>query len=221
MANSVVVEESGKIPADFVAAHHRLLADKDIQFSLPGKIVEKVPEKTKLPAWLESFFDAIASFFSFLGPIAVYLFWFMLAAVVGLILYYILREFTDVTFPWQRKKELDEDEEEWVPDAAPARALLAEADALAAQGRFAEAAHLLLLRSVEDIERRKPDMLKPSSTAREISVAQSLPEKARGTFGLIARHVEASLFGGRALDAGGWNQCREAYGRFALAGEWQ
>jgi Domain of unknown function (DUF4129) len=78
-----------------------------------------------------------------------------------------------------------------------------------------------LLRSVEDIERRKPNMLKPSSTAREISVAQSLPERARDTFGLIARHVEASLFGGRNLDAGGWDQCREAYGRFALAGEWR
>lgn len=200
-----------------MAAHHQLLADKDIQFSLPGAI--KI-EPSKPPAWLEGLANAIGNFFSFLGPVAVYLFWIFLALVVGAILYYIIREFTDFTFPWQRKPADEEGEAEWVPDAAPARALLAEADALAAQGRFAEAAHLLLLRSVEDIERRKPNMLKPSSTAREIAAAQSMPEKARGTFGLIARHVEASLFGGRALDSGGWDQCREAYGRFALAGEW-
>ena len=38
-----------------------------------------------------------------------------------------------------------------------ARARLArEADALAAEGRFAEAIHHLLLRSVEDIGRRRP-----------------------------------------------------------------
>jgi hypothetical protein len=198
--------------------HRELLSDKQIQFNLPSDV--KI-EPSKPPAWLEAFSKVMGGFFDFLGPIATYLFWGFLAVIVGLILYYIIREFTDFTFPWQKKKDDGGYEEEWVPDTAPARALLAEADALAAQGRFAEAAHLLLLRSVEDIERRKPNMLKPSSTAREISVAQSLPERARDTFGLIARHVEASLFGGRNLDAGGWDQCREAYGRFALAGEWR
>jgi hypothetical protein len=201
-----------------VAAHHQLLADKQIQFALPGQVKIDPPQ---IPEWLKGLSRALRAFADFFGPIAPVLFWGLVAVIAGLILYYILREFTDFTFPWQRRKNDETVEDQWVPDAAPARALLAEADGLAAEGRFAEAAHLLLLRSVEDIERRKPDILRPSSTAREIAVAQTLPDKARGTFGLIARHVEASLFGGRSLDAGGWDQCREAYGRFALAGEWQ
>jgi Domain of unknown function (DUF4129) len=200
------------LPADFVAAHKALVADKDIQFSLGA-----VPE-FKPPAWLKAL-KPIADFLEFFAPFAKFLFWGFLALIVAAILYYIFREFGDLRWPWRKKAE--EAEEEWLPDAAPARALLAEADALAAEGRFGEAAHLLLLRSVEDIEARKPKLLTPSSTAREIADTLGLPEKARGTFALIARHVEASLFGGRDLDAGGWDQCREAYGRFALAGEWR
>lgn len=222
MANSVEAQAAGNSPESFAAAHGRLLADKDIQFSLPGAQQIVPPKPPVLPEWLESLFKGIGGFFGAAGPVFTILFWGLLALVVGAIIYFIVREFTDFRFPWQKKKAGDdEDETGWTPDTAPARALLAEADALAAQGRYGEAAHLILLRSVEDIEKRKPDILKPSSTSREIAVTQSLPEKARATFGLIARHVEASLFGGLALDADGWNQCRDAYGRFALAGEWQ
>ena len=222
MANIVQAQAAGSLPDNFAAAHARLLADKDIQFHLAGAPQVKPPKPPVLPEWLESVFKAIAGFFNALGPVFTILFWVLLALVVGTILYFIVREFTDFRFPWQKNKlEEGEEADGWTPDSAPARALLAEADALAAEGRFAEAAHLILLRSVEDIERRKPDILKPSSTSREIAVANSLPEKARATFGLIAGHVEQSLFGGRMLDASVWNQCRDAYGRFALAGEWQ
>ncbi len=213
MADAVVAEQAATLPTDFVAAHAAVKADKSIQFELQPFQELKPPEWFK---WLEP----IADFLTAVGPYAKYIFWGFLAIVVGTIIYLILREFTDIRWPW-RKQAVEEDEAEWVPDAAPARALLAEADALAARGQYAEAAHLLLLRSVEDIEQRKPDILKPSSTSREISVAPGLPEKAQTTFAFIAHHVEASLFGGRSLDSAGWNQCREAYGRFALAGEWR
>jgi hypothetical protein len=201
------------LPADLVAAHKQLRADEAIQFHL-GQ-----PKEYKPPEWLKAL-EPIGDLIQAIAPFAKYIFWGMLAALVAAILYYVLREFTDFRFPWQ-KQAAEEAEEEWLPDAAPARALLAEADALASAGRFGEAAHLILLRSVEDIDARKPDLIKPSSTSREIAAANGLPERARNTFALIARHVEASLFGGRDLDAVGWQECREAYGRFALAGEWQ
>jgi hypothetical protein len=200
------------LSSDFIAAHKSVVADKAVQYSLAGP-----PEFTP-PEWLKAL-RPIGDFIEAVAPFAKYIFWGMLGLFLALILYYIIREFADFRWPW--RKTAAEEEAEWVPDSAPARALLAEADALAAQGKFEEAAHLLLLRSVEDIDARRPTFLKPSSTAREIAVSGSLPEKARGTFALIARHVEASLFGGRALDQGGWQQCREAYGRFALAGEWR
>ncbi len=196
-----------------LAAHKALLADKAMQFQL-GEPKDFTP-----PEWLKAL-KPIGEFISAIAPFMQYIFWTIVALIVGFILYYILREFSDFRFPWQ-KARAEEEEEEWLPDVAPARALLAEADALAGQGRFGEAAHLILLRSVEDIEARKPKLLKPSSTAREISASLGLPERAQATFALIARHVEASLFGGRDLDARGWDECRDAYGRFALAGEWQ
>jgi hypothetical protein len=213
VAEAVVAEQAAALPTDFVAAHAAVKADQAIQFQLLAVEDFKPPEWLR---WLEPIGDVLRVF----APFAKYIFWGFLAIVVGTIIYMILREFTDIRWPW-RKSAIAEDELEWVPDAAPARALLAEADALAARGHYAEAAHLLLLRSVEDIEKRKPDILKPSSTSREISVAPGLPEKAQTTFAFIARQVEASLFGGRAIDSAGWDQCREAYGRFALAGEWR
>lgn len=212
MTQSVLSVEGSALPADVIAAHKAMIADKAIQFHLGN------PVEIKPPEWLKAL-RPIARFMEAVGPFVTYIFWALLALIIGTILYYVLREFTDLRWPW--RKHVVEDDPEWQPDSAPARALLAEADALAADGLYSEAAHLLLLRSVEDIERRKPALLKPSSTSREISDVLGLPEKARATFALIARHVEASLFGGRSLDASGWEQCREAYGRFALAGDWR
>jgi hypothetical protein len=200
------------LPSDFIAAHKNVVVDKTVQFSLAD------PPEFKPPAWLKGL-KPVGEFIEAIAPFAKYIFWGILALFLAIILYYILREFSDFRWPW--RKDADDEEAEWVPDAAPARALLGEADALAANGKFEEAAHLLLLRSVEDIEARRPKLLKPSSTAREIAAAAALPEKARTTFALITRHVESSLFGGRSLDEGGWQQCREAYGRFALAGDWR
>lgn len=103
-----------------------------------------------------------------------------------------------------------------VIDRAAALALLEDADALAAEGRFEEAVHLLLQRSVHHIATARPDWLSPSSTAREISLIPDLPAAARHAFTLIAREVERSLYALRALAAEDWQRAREAYAAFAL-----
>ena len=107
---------------------------------------------------------------------------------------------------------------DWVPDVKQARALLEEADRLAAEGRFDEAAHLLLYRSIEDIAARRPDLLRPSTTAREIGAFDALSQRARQAFGVIAGHVEVSFFARRTLDRSAWVSSREAYRAFALDG---
>ncbi|MEO0030947.1 MAG: hypothetical protein RIS94_705 [Pseudomonadota bacterium] len=96
-------------------------------------------------------------------------------------------------------------------------ALLEDADRLAADGRFDEAAHLLLRRSVHHISSARPDWLAPSSTAREIAENRHLPAAARHAFASIAREVERSLFALRALTAEDWARARSAYAEFALA----
>ncbi|MBN9142405.1 MULTISPECIES: DUF4129 domain-containing protein [unclassified Novosphingobium] len=104
---------------------------------------------------------------------------------------------------------------EWSPDAAAARALLDDADALAAQGRFDEATHLLLLRSLEHIAEARPAALTPASTAREIAALSSLSAPARATFGRIAALVEQGRYALRPLEAPDWAAARAAYADFA------
>jgi len=119
-----------------------------------------------------------------------------------------------------RKPSLPE-EDTWRPEEAPARALLAEADALAASGRYAEAAHLLLFRSIEDIDRKRPQVVRPALTSRDIAGASQLPATPRKAFLSIVMTVERSLFAGRPLDRDDWTGCRAAYETFAFAPEWK
>jgi hypothetical protein len=117
----------------------------------------------------------------------------------------------------RRKAEQAAGEDEWSPDRDAALALLEDADRLAAAGRFGEAAHLLLQRSVGQIALARPDWLSPASTAREIGALRGLPERARTAFAAIARVVEAGRFALRDTGEGEWRAARAAYADFALA----
>jgi hypothetical protein len=211
VATNEAVTQVARDP-DVARAHAKLLADKTTQFDFPAF------EIPKPPAWLKP----LAEFFEALAPYAKYIFWGAAAIVVGLILWFIIREAQGMAFrwPWQPKPEMEADDD-WQPDAAVARQLLAEAEGLAADGRYAEAARLLLQHSVADIARRRPEFLKPSLTARDIAGAETIPGGARTAFGAIAQVVEVSTFGSAKVTAEAWAACREAYGNFALAGAWR
>ncbi len=203
---------SGIAAARLAEAHRRLLADQSIQFDLP-RFIEPQP-----PAWLKP----LARFLHWIAPAIPYLFWAAVVIGGGIIAFLIIRELIGLRWrlPWRRKGEAEEDED-WRPSEAAARALLEDAENLARDGRYAEATHLLLQRSVEDITERHPGLVRPSVTARDLSVTPDLPAKARGAFAAIARVVETSLFGGRPVDASGWESCRTAYADFALAASWR
>jgi hypothetical protein len=94
-------------------------------------------------------------------------------------------------------------------------ALLDDADRLAAEGRYDEATHLLLQRSVGLIAAARPDLLEPSATAREIARLPALPETARRAFSVMADRVERSLFALRRLTPDDWHAARAAYAEFA------
>ena len=57
-------------------------------------------------------------------------------------------------------------------------------------------------------------------TSRDLAEARDLPSVARGAFSRIARAVEISLFGGRAIDAGAWKECRDAYAELTVPKNW-
>ena len=198
-------------PARFDEAHRRLLEDSSLQFDL---LPAARPEP---PAWLRW----LANLLEGSGPVLQVLFWAAAAAIVLTILYLIFRRFGGIGWFGRRRAEQEaEASEDWRPEEAPARALLGEADRLAAEGRYAEAAHLLLFRSIADIEARRPRLVRPALTSRDIAAAPALPPAPKAAFARIVMMVERSLFGARPLDAEAWRDCRSAYEEFAFAGAW-
>ncbi len=193
------------------AAHAELLRDRGFQFDRTTFNPPKPPEWL---AWIGKAFEAIA-------PLLKWVFWIGVAIIAALILYALVREVMRLRLPAAKPKAVEAPAElEWRPDAAAARDLLAAADRLAGEGRFAEAAHLILLRSVDDIESRRPRAVGPALTTREIASLSALPEAARPAFAKIGRVVERSLFGGAQVDATDFAECRRDYEAFALPAGW-
>ena len=191
--------------------HDRLLADPSLQFDRADF------QTPPVPGWLRWLGDLL----QFIAPLLKYVFWGGLIVIAGLVLFAVGREILKLRAPPARvKTSPPAAQPEWRPEASEARDLLAQADALAARGLFAQAAHLLLLRSVDDIQKRQPRSLRVSLTTREIAGMQAIPEAARPAFVLIGRVVERSLFGTAAVDATQFADCRKAYEDFALPGGW-
>lgn len=199
--------------------YSQTIAGGEIQTAFPPP----PPPPPPTPEWLKSLLNAIGNFFEWSAPAAKPLMWI----AVALILLFLLYHFVPAFAQWvdnlrfgRKRGDNDADDRIGQAEAGAARALLAEADALAAEGRFAEAVHLLLYRSVEDIEGRRPGLVKPAMTSRDLAEAHDLPSVARGAFTRIARAVEISLFGGRSIDAGAWEQCRSAYADLTVPKNW-
>jgi hypothetical protein len=206
-----------------------------VQFALtPAKPAPKPPAWIEeLGKWVEWALRPVGRFFSWLFRLlpdaswARYLLYVLLAAGAALILWLVITRLRsgEWRWPWRGRSEAvgaaEAAELEWQPDAAPARAWLEEADALAAQGHFAQALHCLLLRSVDDMAKRRPRAVRPALTARELANSPFLPERARGLFARLAGGVERSLFGRRAIGQPEWAAARAAYAEYALAGTWK
>lgn len=200
-------------PSDeaLASAHDRLLADKSLQLDRVGF------DPPAPPGWLRWLGELLQA----MEPALKWVFWIGLALLAGLILYAIGREILRLRAPRAKPEVKSAVEAEWRPDPTAARDLLAEADALAGRGLYAEAAHLLLLRSVQDIEKRQPRALRVSLTTREIASLKALPDAARPAFALIGAVVERSLFAGDAVGSADFADCRRAYEAFALPQSWR
>lgn len=208
---------------DLSAAHRQLLADRSIQFDLP---TFRPPPPPQTPEWLRALFDAIAhaiqNTLSFVSPVLPYIFYGGLALVVALLLFFLIRGLMGARWSFGRKPKpvASTTPADWRPDETAAKILLEDADRLAAEGRFAEAAHLLLHRSLNDVRAFRPRALRPAVTSRELAVSEALPGPARQAFSHIAEVVERSYFGDRAVDQSAYADCRRSYEAFAFPTVW-
>ncbi|HEX5379296.1 MAG TPA: DUF4129 domain-containing protein [Phenylobacterium sp.] len=197
------------------AAHRKLLAAKDLQFDF---VAYREPPP---PDWLLPLLKALGQAFSAVAPVLKYVFWGGLILCVVLIAWFVLRDLVRIRAERRAPPvNLSVGPAPWRPARETAQALLSDADALAAEGRFAEAAHLILVRSVDDFAGRRPGAMRPALTSRDLARLDAMPAEARRAFALIAEVVERSLFGGRSVDADRFAECRRAYHDFALAERW-
>ncbi len=177
----------------------------------------QMPEAREPPGWLTSFFEALGELLEPIGRLvglsAPVLLWILAGLAVVLLLYILWKLLVPV---FEREPRHEGREDGWAPVREEALALLEDADRLAAEGRYGEATHLLLQRSVGQVAAARPDWVEPSSTARELAALPALPDRARGAFATIAQRVEQSLFALKQLGAEDWQAARAAYADFAL-----
>lgn len=203
MASDAFSASEGKL----AAAHRALLHTPGLQLDF-----KSAPKPPPVPGWLE----ALARFLQEFAPLLSFVFWSGLVLGAVLIVWFVARE----VMATRRVKAEAPAPSDWRPEPEAARALLEEADRLAAAGRFGEAIHILLFRSIDDLAGRRPGLVRPALTARDIAALEQMPATARGAFARIAERVERSFFGGRAAGAEDFAHARGDYETFAFPESW-
>jgi hypothetical protein len=188
---------------------HAVLRDHTLQFTFPD--AGAAPAVPTWPKRVAEFIHAHITAFKVLG-------WIILALIVlavgfHLVRWLIRRTVARTSMPGPRAMPA------WQPSIRQARLVLADADALAAQGYFAEAVHHLLLVSIQEIGEH--GRLPPDLTSREIAILPVLSPMAREIFSAIAQQVEYSVFGGHDLGPGDFTQSRAAFEQFVIGQPWQ
>ncbi len=205
-ASTATAEPAASRTLSLEAAHAALLKDPVLQFRMD---VREPPKRPEWLEWVERVLDALA-------PLLEVVFWGGLIVAGLLLAFFLGRELLGLRLPKRRRVRTRIAPADWRPEAGRAVALLEDADRLAEAGRYDEAVHLLLFRSIDDIRRERPKLVRPASTSRDIAGSRDLPEAARDCFGRLAATVERSFFGGRRLDREAFAECRRTYEAFAF-----
>ena len=139
---------------------------------------------------------------------------------LAFIAFVILKTFRDNVWSSSRSRRFDYAEEgEQAPAGVAARLDKAqgEADDLARHGSFAEAMHVLLLRSVSELRLRLSVSIAVSLTSREILQRLALAPAERSHFADIIASVEISYFGAHQPDEADYLRCRHSFEALSAA----
>lgn len=187
-------------------------ASGEIQTSLPEKITR---ERSETPNWLLRFLEAIGNVLEAVGPVLEILFYILLIGIVVWIFYYLVENF-DWSGGLPKKNEkgkivrrVDASSREKVKKNK--HYALNDADAQATNGNYAEAVHILLIVSIDFINRKLKGFLSVSETSREILGNEKVSDNDRGLISHIVKKVEMSLFAGALIDKTEYEYCRKKF----------
>jgi hypothetical protein len=182
----------------------------DYQTSLPG-ITEPLPQ----PEDAEPVEPADTTDLDWLGDaVAFVLKWLSVAgfaAAGGFVLFAAYRAWQTMRL---RPRRNDRDGDHGDPgsgygEAPSTQARLTDAEAMARQGSYAEAIHLLLLAVVEIMRQHTDQTIAPAMTARELVRATTLGDDRRVDLADLVATSERGHFGGRPADLPTFEQCRD------------
>lgn len=208
LAGAVFAQSSGFDPAQVRDSRDSVLADSRYQTEMPEAETPTEREPFTIPPWLA---EAILWTVVAVILLAVAFFLFQLA-------YDLLRDRS----PFKRNRDRAAAIPERVETpVAAAREVdphsLAEADRLAAEGRFSEAIHLLLLVAMQRLHRELGPRVAPAMTGREVLHLSSLPGATVAPLTRMVQLSEINHFGGRAAGEPDYRSARDDY--LAFSGE--
>jgi len=150
-----------------------------------------------------------------LGTVFQFLVWGAIAVALLLIILAVANELIG-----RRREPPAPEEPKGREEEAPKAALvrpLDDADRLAQEGRFAEAIHVLLLRTFQELTRAAGVKIAPSWTSREVLGKIWLAPDAREALVELVQVVELTWFGDDVPGEPDWLRCRAQYDRFVTA----
>ena len=192
---------------------HEILADPRFQRTRPDGSFELPPLPPVEPFELPDF-GPRSSEPSAASGVSEALLW-VLASVLGVaVLAVVVRE--GLRFVSRRKKRRKQKVATGALDLAEVAAerlpaALGRARALAREGRFEEAIHVLLRGALGTLHVLADFSLEPAFTSREVLARAPLNAPTRGAFKDLVMTVEVSLFGGLPVDAGDFGRCESSF----------
>ena len=171
----------------------RAIRRLDLQTELPREEEPQAPYRLKLP------------------PETVWI-----AVAIGIaVLLYAFRDLIPVLRAGRGSSWTEDESAGLTAGSRPPEIVLDAADDLAAQGRFVEAMHVLLLQALSDIRRRLDEEFADSMTSREILRSRKLSDALRQPLREVINRVEWTYFGGHPAAREDYLACRASFSALA------
>lgn len=147
------------------------------------------------------------------NDIARWLLWISIAVMLGIVLFHL----RDNLWSFSRARDVRAREDSFAAREKSAASVArmeragGEADSLAEQGDYAQAIHVLLLQTLEELRLRSGAGFAASLTSRELLRSLELPPEQRALFAEIIGRVEVSWFGPHEPDGEEYAACRRDF----------